>query len=232
MVLLGVSSAVVCASELVGSTYLRGLHGRLTIGDNVIAREYGVRAAKMLPHDVRVFRWLSRLGVIEGDVELVEESVRTRLKIHPHLLDALADRATVHRRLGNRDRAELRYRELLARAPNFVSAWGDLGAIYFEKEEYELAVEAFSHAVEIQDSNAMWHHNLASAYGILKRYREALAADERAIERDPGFTDAYVGVALSARALGEMDRARAAARQAYTLAPDDPRALRLLQKLQ
>jgi hypothetical protein len=229
---LGVAGAFATAVDLAGSSYLWQLHGRLERGDNAGARKYGLLAAKVTPHDVRVFSWLGRLGIVSHDERLVEDSIQARLKIHPYRADALLDRAELMRSMGRNSEAEIRYREVLAVAPNFASAWGVLGELYFERKEYAKAVEAFTRAADVQDGNAVWHHDVASACGALKRYKEALAADEEAIKRDPRFVDAYVGVALSARALGDKERARSAALQAYRINPQDSRAARLLQQLQ
>jgi O-antigen ligase/Flp pilus assembly protein TadD len=228
---IGLAGAIIFSADMVGSSYLRGLRGRLEIGNNALARRYGLLAARIIPHDIRVFRHLGRLAVAEGDEPFLEWVTAARLRIHPHLADAYLDRADLMRKLGRNEEAEKRYRELLEGAPNFASAWGELGAISFERREYAKAAEAFARAADIQRHNAVWPHNQASALGCLKMYREALEADNQAIERDPRFVDAYVGKALSARALKDLVTAREAARKAYQLDPADSRAARLLSQL-
>jgi len=231
LAVIGLAGAVILSADMVGSSYLRELRGRLELASNVLARRYGLLAARIIPHDIRVFRHLGRLAVAEGDEPFLEWVTAARLKIHPHLADAYLDRADLMRKLGRTAEAEKRYREVLEVAPNFASAWGELGAISFERKEYAKAAEAFARAADIQRSNAVWPHNQASALGCLKMYREALDADNQAIERDPGFVDAYVGKALSARSLKDMKTAREAALKAYQLNPADSRAARLLSQL-
>jgi len=72
--------------------------------------------------------------------------------------------------------------------------------------------------VKYQDTNAAAWHNLASALGTMKMYKEALAADEAAIQRDPAFAEAYIGAALSAGKLGLRDQAFASAQRGLTVA--------------
>ena len=274
---LGIVGAVVCAAELVGSTYLRTLTGAPTAGQWARALEAGERARKLLPHDHRVFAGLSGLGVKLRNEALVEEAVAQRLVLHPYRLDALADRADLAAAQGNWELARERFEDLVGRAPNFGRGWQELGKIHlsqgrlesaarafsaleavmaglppaggpaglnlgpgwaevgrrsFENRDYRGAARAFARAEAVEPASAEHPHNLAAALGMLRRYREALAADERAVAREPQFVDAWVGVALSARALGDMRKARRAVRQAYTLDPRDPRVLALRRQLQ
>lgn len=272
---LGIAGAVVSSTEMVGSVYLRGLTGQLTLGNHPLAFRFGRLAARLLPHDYRVFLSMAELGIATRDAGLVEESVTARLKVHPYRVDALADRADLALRLGDVDLAAERFGEIVARVPNFARGWQELGKIWFEKGEhdraasafakleevignsrpladgtpnlapgwgelgrrffergdYRGALDAFSRAAAIEDGSAMWHHNVASCLGMLKRFREALEADRRAIDRDPGFVGAHVGMALSFLALGDRAGAADAVRRAYRLDPRDPQVHQLLQKL-
>jgi O-antigen ligase len=228
----GASGAWVTGSDLVGSGYLRHVRGQLEADRPQVAYAIALRAERMLPHDYRVYRWLARIAIRKNDQALADEMLATRLRLHPYLADALADRADFDRHNGRNEEALRRYQALLEVAPNFVSAWGEVGAIRFERKEYLLAVEAFRKACEYQDSSAVWHHNLAATLGLLKRYPEALAEDEAAVARDPGFADAWIGVVLSSLKLNHRDRAREAAARAYAISPQDPRAFRLYSQLQ
>ena len=115
---------------------------------------------------------------------------------------------------------------------NMGPGWAQVGKLSFQGKDYEGAAAAFSRAEAAEQNSAEHAHNLAAALGMLERYREALAADERAVERNPRFVDALVGVALSARALGDTTKALSAVQRAYTLDPRDPRVLGLLRQLE
>ena len=242
LLVLGAVGSFVTASDLVGNAYLKHIRGQLEADSTPNARAFAEVARRAAPHDYRVWRWISRIAIKLGDQAMLEQSLAARAKLHPHLADALSDRADFFRHGGQvttgpesarlRDEALARYQALLAVAPNFVSAWGEIGTIRFERGEYQLAVDAFQRAIYFQDANAVWHHNLASAFGIMKRYREALAADQAAVQRDPRFTEAYIGVALSAMKLHYRVLARQYAEQAYRLNPSDSRALTLLRQVQ
>lgn len=218
--------------DLVGSGYYQKLRGLGEQGKWQQAIYYGKKARLLLPYDYRPARWLSVVAIGAGQGELAEENIAARLRLHPHLADALADRAKLAKKMGQPGRAETLYHELLKSAPNFAAGWGELGALYFERGEFEAAAQAFGRAAFYQTADPVWPHNQASALGQLRQYEEALQADAESIRRDPGFQEAYIGLALSARALGKNEQALAAVRQALVLDPEDRRAYRLLLQLE
>lgn len=233
VMVLGVAGAVTTAGDLVGSGYLQRVHGTIEQKNHPAARAWAQLGMRMTPFDYRIPRWVARMAAVDGDPVLADRMLAIRLRVHPTLADAFADRAEAYRRAGQRDAAMAFYLELVRVAPNFTSAWSEgLGPIYFERREFEKAADAFRQAVKYQDFNAAAWHNLASALGTLKRYQEALAADDAAIQRDPSFAEAYIGAALSAQRLGLRDRAYASAQRGFALAPHDPRFAQLLRQLQ
>jgi len=66
---------------------------------------------------------------------------------------------------------------------------------------------------------------------MLKRYAEALQQDQEAVRLDPAFTEAWVGVSLSAWVLGDADSARRAINAALRLDPRNARALEIQRRL-
>ena len=229
---LGLFVPFMGAVDLIGSGYLKELHGRLSISDNRGAVWAGPRAEHLMGYDYRVFRWMTRLGIVLGDAEMAEKGVQARLKLHPFMAEPYSDRMELERKLGRTDEAQKRALELVAIAPNYANGWGILGEIYFEKRDYVRAAEAFGKAAWCQDNNPTWHHNQAAAFGIMKKYREAMAADQRAIDVAPWFIDAYLNMALSARAMGDHQKALAIVDKAREVRPEDPRIYSLLKQLQ
>ncbi len=232
LAVLALTGSFLSFRDLVGNGYFQRLRALGEQGTWQAAIRYGQKARILLPHDYRVARWLSVVAIGAGEQELAEENIAARLNLHPHLADALADRAKLANKLGRYEQAEELFRKLVTTAPNFAAGWGELGTLYFERGEFAAAAEAFGQAAFYQTNDPVWPHNQASALGQMKKYREALDADTEAIRRDPTFQEAYVGLALSARAIGKTDQARAAARKALSLNPQDRRAYRLLMELE
>jgi len=229
---LGLAVPFLGAVDLVGNGYLKELHGRISISDNRGAVWAGPRAERLLGYDYRVFRWMTRLGIVLGDSDMAEKGVQARLKLHPFMAEPYSDRMELERKLGRNKEAEARARELVAVAPNYANGWGILGEILFERKDFAGAAEAFGRAAWCQDNNPQWHHNQAAAYGVMKKYREAMAADQRAIEVAPWFIDAYLTQALSAQALGDTPKALAIVGKAREIRSEDPRIYTLLKQLQ
>lgn len=232
VILVGAAGAVTTAADLVGSGYLHEVHGNIELKNYRAAKGWFELGMRMTPYDYRLPKWVARIAAVEGDTVLAERMLAIRQRVHPRLADALDDRAQAYRQAGQRDAALGYFLDLVRIAPNYVSAWSSyLGPIYFERKEYDKAADAFRQGVKYQDNNAPAWHNLASALGTMKRYQEALEADEAAIQRDPAFPEAYIGAALSAKMLGQRDRAVAIAQRGATIAPNDPRFARLIQQI-
>jgi len=232
VVALGVAGAVTTGADLVGGGYLHEVHGNIELKNYRAAKGWFELGMRITPYDYRLPKWVARIAAVEGDTVLAERMLAIRQRVHPRLADALDDRAQAYRQAGQRDAALGYFLDLVRIAPNYVSAWSSyLGPIYFERKEYDKAAEAFRQGVKYQDNNAPAWHNLASALGTMKRYQEALEADEAAIQRDPAFPEAYIGAALSAKMLGQRDRAVAIAQRGAIVAPADPRFARLIQQI-
>jgi hypothetical protein len=229
---LGLAAAFMGGVDMAGNGYLKELHGRITISDNRGAVWAGPRAERLVGYDYRVYRWMSRLGIVLNDEEMMERGVQVRLKIHPFMAEPYSDRMEFMRKLGRNDEAMKRALELVEKAPNYGNGWGILGEIYFEKKQYALSAEAFGKAAWCQWNNPTWHHNQAAAFGVMKKYREAMAADQRAIDVAPGFIDAYLTQALSAKATGDRKTALAIVEKARQINPEDPRIYTLLKQLE
>lgn len=60
-----------------------------------------------------------------------------------------------------------------------------LGIVYLDDDEYDLAADQFSRACNIDPKNATYHLNLGFAYRHDERYSEARECFERTIELDP-----------------------------------------------
>jgi tetratricopeptide (TPR) repeat protein len=233
VIALAGAGVVTTASDLVGSGYLQAVHQTIEQKNHQAAKYWYELGMKMTPFDYRLPKWMGRIAAVDGDVATADRILAIRQKLHPLLADALDDRAQAYRQAGRRDEAMRYFEELVRIAPNYASAWSVyLGPIYFERKEYEKAADAFRQAVKYQEHDAQAWHNLAAALGTLKRYPEALAADQTAIRCDPAFVEGYIGAALSAKLLGQKAQALAIAQQGYAVSPTDPRFARLIQQIQ
>ncbi len=81
------------------------------------------------------------------------------------------------------------------------------GNYYLKKGDNEKFAATMQKAVELDPKNKILNYNLAIGYKELKKYDEAKKYFEKAIELDPKFTDAYLGLVeitlVPAKAIGE-----------------------------
>ncbi|HUE89956.1 MAG TPA: tetratricopeptide repeat protein, partial [Vicinamibacterales bacterium] len=112
---------------------------------------------------------------------------------------------------GNRQRAVDAYRAYLAQYPDDSRAWFRLGWTHMAGlGQYEQAVDAFEHVIQLAATDAGAHVNLASSYNGLRKYREALDAYEKAFAFDPSLgTGVFVNheYGFTLVHLGELERA-------------------------
>jgi len=106
-------------------------------------------------------------------------------------------------------------------APDDPEAWIALATAYDAHALFDLAVPAWRGATARADERAEpWYH-LARCLGELGRLEEALAALERALEREPGYAPAHARKGFWLLDLGRLDEAGRAFRRADEHAPED-----------
>ena len=69
--------------------------------------------------------------------------------------------------------------------PGYLEAHNNLGARYFELQEYEKATVEFHKAIDIDPRMSQTYNNLSVALFLLQRYPDAEAAARRALDLDP-----------------------------------------------
>lgn len=94
-----------------------------------------------------------------------------------------------------------------------------LGLLLAEHREYELAAQQFA-AIPEADRDAASDLNLGMAYSNLRRFKEARAAYENALRRDPSNPDSYYHIGLDVAATGDHGAALDWIAQAHTKGPD------------
>lgn len=90
----------------------------------------------------------------------------------------------------------------VARADSLESTFAR-GNAAFARADYEGAVREFEALIEAGVDDPDLAYNLASSYGALGRYGQAIRYFERALSEEPRADDAKLGLKLSREALGE-----------------------------
>ena len=103
-------------------------------------------------------------------------------------------------------------------------AWLDVGTLFFERQEYEEALEAYRQALFLDPNNAHAYVGRSRSLQGLKRYKEALVASEQALRLEPNNASAYIGKGNALDDLKRYEEALAAYEQALRLDPNNASA--------
>jgi tetratricopeptide (TPR) repeat protein len=105
--------------------------------------------------------------------------------------------------------AESAYREAIARAPDYVDPYLNLGCLLCEAGKCEAAVQLYREALQHRPDEPLLHFNLAIALEDMQHAQEALACYERCMQLSPQFADAHYN---AARLYEQLGRSREAIR--------------------
>ena len=180
--------------------------------------------------DVRNRGWLSRMQ------ELREKAIRKLEPPPPPPPDPvpdpglLVDQGYIHLGRGELEQTLKKAREALDIDADYQRAHQLLLAItetyygrgwtFFDEEQYEKAITAFKHAINIDSDFKEAHCHLGVIYIEQQRHTEAIKALGRATEIDPRFKEAHFNLALAYLKLGEFEFARNAADTALEIDPN------------
>jgi tetratricopeptide (TPR) repeat protein len=100
-------------------------------------------------------------------------SFNKAIELEPDFMSAFYYRGQVLDRLNKDDESIASLKKSIEEDPTFAPAWFDLGVIYYNKGDYQNASNAYQQSIKYDESNALAHAYLASAYRQLEQYPEA-----------------------------------------------------------
>ena len=77
-----------------------------------------------------------------------------------------------------------------------LNALVNLGNVYFGQGKYDLAIELYERATQVDPTEGMIFYNLGAAYSNKGDYEQAVAAYAKAVEIDDSIGDAHYGLAF------------------------------------
>ncbi len=166
--------------------------------------------------------WKNNLLLLSKDVKTAPNSARIRYAYGSALLIEKAlkeDDATLKNNYLDKSIAELE--KGVAILPNYAEAWNHLGIAYKEKNNGPAAIAAFEKARSFKDfKDADFYISAGLAYGIGKKYDQAVADFTRALSIDPTNAEAYNNRGLYLTEKGSIDSALVNFDQAIRLKND------------
>lgn len=132
---------------------------------------------------------------------------------------------------GQLDKAEIIYRQIIARDPNNSDAFHLLGLIAYQVGKWDSARELIAKAISINPNQADFHSNLGNAFQKLGRRDAALKEYRAALMINSGHKDALNNMGYVLQELKKHGQALACYQAVLKLNPDDTQAKNNLNNL-
>lgn len=179
-----------------------GLLGRLLQEGNRLeaAKSEFEAAAKNEPLNLPARLMLGMLAHARGDTEQAKFWYADALRIEPRAALAANNLASIYADAGdNLDVAQKLAENALEQWPGAAEFQDTLGWVYYRRQLGGQAINRFQQSIATDPSNPVYHYHLGLAYfrnGDRDRARTAL---QRALELNPGFSDASQALATMGR---------------------------------
>lgn len=144
---------------------------------------------------------------------------RKMLELQPGFPDALQEMGMCFFSQEKYDSAETYFKKLLTINPNESNAVNNLGAVYLNTKNYTKAIEQFNRSIQLNPNYLNAYSNLGRAYYFNKQYDLAIQTFVKEVSMDNKRVMNIPYIALSYKALGNMEQARkyeAIAKQYYS----------------
>jgi adenylate cyclase len=121
---------------------------------------------------------------------------------------------------GEHEKAIAEGERALALSPNSVEGYGALGMSLYYEGRYEEAIQLLEKAIGLEPVPATWLlHNLGNGYLMVGQYADAIAAYEKALDRNPKSLWALVGLTAAYSMTGREKEARGASAELLKAKP-------------
>lgn len=218
------------ASRNLGEAYLRN-------GDFAMALRHLLKAEEALPDD---YYLQNDLGLAYMGIKKYEKAIRNfknALDLKPDYAPAMNSLGNAYAALKRWDSAIEYYRKatenVLYATPYLPIS--NLGAVYYEKKDYERSEQYYLEALELQPEFVVALRGIARTYVAMGRLPDAIGRLENAIKIAPDLPALHYDLGKAYQLSGEDQAAIDAFKQAIRLAPNSPiseAAAKELEKLQ
>lgn len=185
------------APDLAEIAYNQGVAYQI-LGDEDMARKRYLRATDIDP--TLGAAWLNLGGIAErdGDLSRALQAYRAGLRDAPDDPDLIVGLIGVLRKMGRSDQAIAEAKKALARNANNINVYNNLGQVYIEQGNLELAQFVYQKALNDipgADQNALIHANLGQVFLLKDNKANAKLELEQALQLDPSLVIARMYLA-------------------------------------
>ena len=128
------------------------------------------------------------------------------LEIRPRYAECLSNRGTTRRALGDMDGAIADYDRAIGVRPDYAEAYLGRAAVLHAQQNHDAALADYDQVLRLipRQFAAPVYHLRTGVYAVLRRFADALADCNRALEIDPRFCMAYISRGNSRYHLRDM----------------------------
>ncbi len=193
-------------------------------------------ALEIRPHNVEALNNLGlahqQLGQFDSAIEVYQEGLALnpeQPQLHANLATARDLQSGIYslaahrhyqvgahaKHAGQTEAAAAAWKQAIVESPKYLQAYLQLAYLYFEKSEYELAIQTYLSAIELVSESEVFQpagisdifYNLGNSYLYAQQLESAVSAYQQAADMDPENVSAWANMGT---ALLEMERFDAA----------------------
>lgn len=157
----------------------------------------------------------------EGRVGEAIETFQAIIRENPQSVNAMRFLAMAYWKDSERlDDAEALLRRVVEIAPDYVTAWINLGMVLVERTKVIDAIDSYSHATRLEPDNPAAWGGLGNAYAVANYQDKGAEAYGRAVQLSPNSPSLQMGYAHILKTLGDQAGSLKAYRAAIAAKPD------------
>lgn len=158
--------------------------------------------------------------VQEGKVAEAEALYKTILRANPDHVDALRLMGVLAIKKENHSDGEAYFRRAVELAPDFWTAWINLGVSLNEQQKFDKAEQAYLTALKLRPGNVHTLEKLGSNCMNDGRMEDAVSWLEKSLEEDPKHFPSLLVMGHALKTIGDQDEAIKAYRRCADSKPD------------
>ena len=125
-----------------------------------------------------------------------------------------------YHREGNLDYAKYVYQHVLGIDPQNADALHLLGVSVYQSEQYDIAINLITQAIQIDSTKPLFFTNLGNAFQKQGKLEKSAQAYQKAIQIQPDYAEAYFNLGNSLREQGKLKESTQALQKAIQIQPD------------
>lgn len=157
------------------------------LGDKQHALDDYNEAAKLAPHNARVYYNRGIFYAAQADADAALRDFGTALSFDPKLAAALRQRAKIYYAQSNFSSAVADYSEAIRLEPKTAALWSERGRVCLQQHDYQGAVRDEAQAIQLDPKLARAYFLRGQAFADLGDPRNASSDIKSAVDLDPSL---------------------------------------------